>query len=631
MRRAVALPALLLAVAALGAAGDGFRFSRTVEAPAGEWCVLELPDDVLDACRPGLPDVRLREGGVDVPFAVTREEGGAPRRYELSNVESIDKKETTAILDRGVSPPLARSVELEVVETEFLKPVVLEASPDGRDYREIARGSLFAAGGVRSTTLRFPANDRRFWRFRFDDRNGPPVRAASARIEPAGAALPPREVGVSVYGMDAGPPQILSARLPAANLGVSVLRLRISDAAFERRVRVFERVFFRDEVSRRLVGAGTIERAPDGVPDADVAVCDLTRRDLEIEIEGSADSRPLTIDRVTALASPAKILFFAGAGVPRVLLYGSASAPASRYDLARVLRDSIPRRPSRGSLGSANQIAAAPLPPPPARGAAVDGALWKTRRTLQPPAAGGVAYVDLSGEDAAGIAALRIVDAENRPVPYLVETTIRRRAMPAALRPRQEGSRTILETAAPAKTSAPDAITLTASGPEYFARDAVLVVEDERDARGVTGARVLGSARWERRPGDPPAALTIPIAPPRAPQVRIEIENGDNPPVAVSAATWQVPYVRLDYVCAPAEKLWLLSGNDGAPPPRYDLAMVADRVLSSAAAPSSLGPPEVPRVRESRSSRWLWSAIVGAALVVVLVLSRTLKSALPGD
>jgi hypothetical protein len=277
------------------------------------------------------------------------------------------------------------------------------------------------------------------------------------------------------------------------------------------------------------------------------------------------------------------------------------------------------------------QIAESPAAAPPVRGAPVDPAKWSTRRTLESPPGGGVAYLDLPAEDAGGVSGLRIVDAGNRPVPYLVERTTRRRPLSAAIRVRQEGSRTIVDLAAPGRSNAPDALTLAGGGPEYFSRDSVLVVEDERDARGVTGTHLLGSARWERRPGDVAAPVTIPIAPPTAREVRVEIDNGDNPPVAVSSATWQVPYVRLDYLCAPGEKLWLLAGNPEAVPPRYDLAMIADRVLSSPASASRLGPPEASKPPEAKSPKWLWSAIAGAALLVVLALSRTLKSTLPGD
>jgi hypothetical protein len=122
MKRWIAV-ALLAAVAP---AAD-FRFSRAVDAPAG-WSALELPDDVLDACRPSLPDLRLRDArGEDVPYALAQNDGQAPRREELRDVEAVRKSETTALLDRGPAPPLARAVAVEISGEDFLKPVSIES------------------------------------------------------------------------------------------------------------------------------------------------------------------------------------------------------------------------------------------------------------------------------------------------------------------------------------------------------------------------------------------------------------------------------------------------------------------------------------------------------------------------
>ncbi|HEY6099500.1 MAG TPA: hypothetical protein VIW03_08725, partial [Anaeromyxobacter sp.] len=61
-----------LSLLALGATAspDLFRFSRPVTAAPG-WARLVLPDDVLDACRPGLPDLRLYDAsGREVSWAL---------------------------------------------------------------------------------------------------------------------------------------------------------------------------------------------------------------------------------------------------------------------------------------------------------------------------------------------------------------------------------------------------------------------------------------------------------------------------------------------------------------------------------------------------------------------------------
>jgi hypothetical protein len=356
--------AILLALPA--PAAREFRFSRDLGAPPG-WCRLDLPDDVLDACRPSLPDLRLRDGrGEEVPYAFIPAEGSLAR-FELTDVESTPKRETEARIDRGPHPPLARSVTFEIAGDEFLKPIVFEASEDGSRFREVARGSLFSKGNARSMTLRFAPNDRRFWRFRFDDRNSDPLRPAAVRV--AAAALPSasREIALP-FALDAqDQSSIVTATLPAANLAVVALRLSAAEPAFERRVRVFERVFFRGEVSRRVVGASLIRRTGSGEENLDVPVCDLVGNTIEIEIE-NADSPPLRLTGVRALARPRSLLFFSASGGVLTLLYGSPSAPAPRYDLAGAVRGGVPRTLSAATLGPAREIGAPP--PSPLRRAA---------------------------------------------------------------------------------------------------------------------------------------------------------------------------------------------------------------------------------------------------------------------
>ncbi len=612
----------LLPIAALAAAAAlsaPFRFSRPVEAHAG-WSRLELPDDVLDACRPNLPDLRLADSaGQEVPYAFEESLGGRTTRVELANVESTARRETTAVLDRGQRPPLARSVDLEIRESEFLKPVVLEASPDGQAYREIARGSLFAFPGGRATTLRFPPNDRRYWRLRFDDRNGDPIHPVAASIPAAGAATETRAISLArTPAGDTG--SAMAARLPAANLAVTALRFSIQEPAYERFVRVFERVLFRDQVARRLVGGGTIRRAPDGPAEAEVPVCDLIGRNLEIEIE-NGDAPALHVNDLTALARPRRVLFFSRGG-DLTLFYGSPTAPPPRYDLGAALSHGSPRSVADASAGRATEIGSpSPVSPPPP-GAPVDASAWKGRQPIQTPS-GSVAYLDLRQPLAGDLSALRIVDAENRQIPYIVEQAARRTTRPAALRVAQNGTRTVAEISGIDPREPPDAVTLYASAPEFFSRE-IQVLEQEHDARGAAGERFLGSARWERRPGEPARPVTVSLAPGRERTLRIEIENGDNAALRLDRAEIRIPYVRIDFVFTPGEPLFLLSENPLASAPRYDFAMIADRVLSSPARAAALGSSE-PGPPRARVPKWFWVAVAAAAILVGLALVRTLS------
>ncbi len=169
------LSAAALATATPAAPAAPFRYTRAIEARPG-WTRLVLPDDVLDATRPGLPDLRILDaGGRETAF--TFESGrAASRRLAILNRESVEGVETTFVVDRGPEPGFADAVTFELAGSDFLKPVRIQASDDGAAWKDVANASIFSAGGARMLTLRMPATNRRYLRFRLDDRNGAPLQ-----------------------------------------------------------------------------------------------------------------------------------------------------------------------------------------------------------------------------------------------------------------------------------------------------------------------------------------------------------------------------------------------------------------------------------------------------------------------
>lgn len=641
----LAVSASLLAAAFLGAlvaadaTPDLFRVSRPLSARPG-WNRLTLPDDVLDACRPGLPDLRIFDANKgEVPFAFEERISGAPVRHAFRDVERSPGRETTALVDRGRRPPLARSATLTIDGSEWLKPVTLESSDDRTTWSVFAKGSVFSTRAAYSTTIRFAGNDRRWWRFRFDDRNGDPVTpreiwvAASESVEE-----PPREITlpVSPPAAEGGYPTVT---LPAANAGVTALRVDGGGdgAAYSRRVRVWERIFFRGEVLRRPIGEGIVSRAPDGSGQNEIAICEPTARTLELEVE-RMDGPPLAIGRVVALARPRTILFAAPREAALHLAYGSALVDAPRYDVERALAVSRPRDASAAVLGAiaaapagAERAANAPIPTPD-RGPALDPARWKWKQPIALPSSGTVAYLDLSGIPGRAEGAPRILDSAHRQVPYILERAAHRERRAVTARVSQRETRTVIEIPELTEPADVDAVQISATAPAYFSRQAT-VLEQEFDARGAAGTRALGSGSWEKRAENEPAPLTIAIARPASSAIRIEIENGDNAPLTIGPVAVWTSVPRIDFVYAPGEELTLVSGSTDVPAPRYDLELVASRVLSAPALPAKLAskpapatPPEAPK-----TPKWLWVPVVAAAALVALVLARTLRAKSSGE
>ncbi|MGO8997784.1 MAG: hypothetical protein ACLQVI_31080 [Polyangiaceae bacterium] len=623
-----------LALSPLAAYADTapLRWSRPIQTGATEgWVRIDLPDDVLAACRPGLADLRVRgAGGAEVPFVLEQTLGAGPaQRWTLRDVESAPGRETTAIVDRGAHPPLTQVITVDVDGAEFLKPVIVESSDDAHDWKEIARGSIFAASaGVRMTTLRFAPSDRRYWRLRFDDRNGAAVTPRAVTSEPVVPGGPsPRALPVEIKRTASeGGRTSYEAALPSANLTVESLDLAPTDAVFARRVTVFERVLFRDEITRRVVGSATISRAP-GAESLSVPLGELRGPTLEIEID-DAESPPLTLSKATALVAPRWILLYAAAAsFPLSLEYGSSVLAPPRYDLAEALSKGRPEAVKSASLGSVvDRGVASPVGVPP-HGAVVDETRWQTKAAIDLPSGeevGGVAYLPLEGIDAWG--GVRVVDAASREVPFLFEQTVhhaRESVVPAVV---ESAGRTAVTLSSLAALRELDAIELTATAPDYFHRT-VTVVEAIRDARGPVGERSLGSGTWERRPGEPPTPMRIAIATPSQPTIEVRLDNGDNPPLTLGKVTIERSVRRIDFVFAKGDSLSLLLGNPAATSPTYDLSLLAGALLALPAQPAHLEPARDLAPAHPPPAKWFWVAVIVAGLGVAAALARALRTA----
>jgi hypothetical protein len=82
---------------------------------------------------------------------------------------------------------------------------------------------------------------------------------------------------------------------------------------------------------------------------------------------------------------------------------------------------------------------------------------------------------------------------------------------------------------------------------------------------------------------------------------------------------------RLDFLFEPGDRLVLISENPQAGPPNYDLALVAERVLSSPAEPASLSDVTHVAQTNARAPRWFWFFVLGAAVILFVAVGRVLR------
>jgi hypothetical protein len=143
----------------------------------------------------------------------------------------------------------------------------------------------------------------------------------------------------------------------------------------------------------------------------------------------------------------------------------------------------------------------------------------------------------------------------------------------------------------------------------------------------------LGTAMLRRvvRSDVAAASLRVPIRPPGEAQLDLDVEDGDNPPLAlqgVTAVFAQLPWI---YFEAPAGNLAARYGNATLAAPRYDLEAVRDKVHIEAVPAASWGDPRTRTADENPAAGAPPLPMVGASLDASLFkYQRTIPGGDPG-
>jgi hypothetical protein len=666
---ALAVVGLTVAVAAQAPTADesraAWRYRRDVAVPAGAggaFVAVPVPPDVATRSQPQLEDMRLVDAaGRETAYLVVDDRPRAEvRRVSGALAESREDGRFGATWTADFGAPVSFDrLELEIPARDFAARFVVEGSTDGTTWLVVADSfwafdRLWQGRPVHDTALDLPVTTARFVRFAGADRR-PPVRvtgvAALLRQHTAGsmwtrtAALTPLEStpGRSRYAIE----------VPA---GLPVRRLMIDadDPAFARPVSVVVQADGRTQ----SLGQTTVYRLrlPDAAADVEARAVELAPGPgggLILEVQ-NGDTPPLVNPRVT-LSGPQTLLLAAPLAPPLTLYYGNPVTRRAVYDLERLrpqltLVAGVPLATVGDEVENPRFRAPTPLGFLPARGAVVDSADWRFVRRLRIEGADDLYALTLDPGDAgrgrADLADLRLVDAADRQVPYVVERDVETASLPLETAPatplQGRGRRSAVQLRVPAG-ALPAQIALTAlevrMAESYFRRAATVSVADANGPQGrrVVATAILGSTD---RAGATGAIVRIPLGSVTASDLVLEIDDGDNAPLTVLSTTGLVPVPRLTFK-ATAGEYRLLFGNDDVQAPSYELDGLRQEVLDYSAVPvpsawlDLTGPSGGPRrlgqvLREPPATVVLWAAL-GTAVVVLLVLTRRILKAEPPE
>jgi hypothetical protein len=678
---------------------SGWRYRRAVTVKDTQsLTAVALPPEVRADSAVDLRDLRLlrEDSGQEVPFLI--EEQTALREERRAAGELVDtrseRRENSVWLVDLKSERTFASVSMRIEEQEFVKRLKIEAGPGRQgpfrviaedygifdrvwpwagDYR-LHHGELVLQAPTRARFLRITADDRRSAPIQISgvevrlSRNTSGIEwSREATLEP----LPPDargQAGTSAYRLN----------LPRG-YPIESLELVADDAIFARRIAVRERhddgkadgrsdslgqgmvyrYFPFQPVRRRFNDMLRQIEETEDVP-SEMRSLRLSKRpgmgEIIIEVE-DGDSPPLRNLRAVVSGTSTRLVVplsseTARAGSTLWLYYGNSRARAPQYDLES-LRGHLSGLAGLPllHLGNPQQNPRFAAQPPLAFVATVGAALevqgHKVLRRMQLSHGKGedIYGFSLFAEDLALLqptfADLRIVDGEDRQVPYVLSLAESERSLPMEPRgaPSARVSRYALELPKSLRAATGSGAALPISAVDIQIKDPLfsrpvrlLVPLAERPGE----ERVIFSGQLSRKPLDesedaepPPSVMRVPLLVGSQRALLLEIDNQDNAPLQIERVSAVVAVPRVAFKLKPQGSYRVLYGASELSPPHYDIELLRRAVLDYAAVPVELGELEAnpgyrvrtaDYLREAPPTLIVWLAL-GFGVVVLLGLT----------
>ncbi len=638
----------------------GWAFRRAVSPTAADGlAAIALDPDLLARAAASQRDLRLLDAfGRERPYVVVQGTSRLPTEFQgrLIDAQQERRDASVVVVDLGETREL-EAVRLDVAEGEFAKRVRIDGSQDASAYFEVASDAgifdrPWGSGRVRSSVVRAGRRVRaRYLRLTFDDRRSRPISVrgvAGVAARDADQRRWERAVALEPLTAAAGTSRYRIALDPAA--GADRLRLDSDDSAFFRGARIVAEARDGRTGTARTLGQADLYRVRveelGTVAEAlEVPITTAEEGRLLILELRDQDSPPLRRPRAIASGPHSRLVFPVGEPGPLWLYYGNPVTRAPLYDLGN-LRGRLQHAPAaEARLGA--EIANPrhrPLPPlavAPVAGAPLESDRFALARSLAIAGREDIFALELQPEDLrelrADLGDLRLEGAGGLQIPFLFESGAGESGVPLSVeqeRASAQHSRFRLSLG-PGRGVGDGALPAAALEleltPAFFSRRARIeaTLADGRQRRLYDGVLAQRS-----EPGLAPPPLRIGLSGARVTGLVLDVDDGDDAPLGLRAASLRAATPRVVFKARPGEVRVLLGRPDLAPA-RYDIATLRQELLAYSAtrvAPGGLEPNASYRRRAGELLRLtpgpvlLWVVLAAAVVALGALVVRALRT-----
>ncbi len=592
---------------------------------------LELEPALLDASRTtgGAPfhDLRIiNPAGVETPYVIASPNIIRPARADAVGFKATLNAKTTMLVFQPPTRETISEIMLETPASQFIKSATVEASSDGTTWQTLSSGEVICRQNG-TERLRIPVTPAVWTHFRvtLDDSRNTPVAFVGAQVRREPPELRTISQPVTIRSRrEVNGETHLTLDLGTANVLLGSVRVHTPEPVFQRGSSVLDsrRTLF------RLKHEGYTGE------ELEIPVHQLaTKREVELVIR-NGDSPPLRIDSIEATRHPVPVVFQADTAGEWQLFIGNAQAPEPRYDIA-ALGDKLREASANSVTASAVEANSgfrktATAPEVGELGAAIDVDPWAFKRQVQFKEAG-VIELELEpvvlARTANDLHDVRVV-RDGRQIPFLAIKPGMEREIDLSfteVRDEKKPSQSKWDITMPFPNFPANELLLDSPTPLFMR---TLSVTEQHDTTQGHFERILGTANWQRKPGQITQTFHLPLyTAPRAGTIHIATDNGDNAPLQLTSVRAVHPVVRLLFRVPDTKPVFICYGNRRATHTRYDLDLVRREFETATKVTATLGDEEkLPGYEAARDgssgkgSPWLWAAlalVVGALLWIV--------------